>query len=40
MFRVLVLNVLSIAEVLYFLRILHNSCEQHRVAYILTSSCE
>ncbi|KAA3480257.1 Armadillo repeat-containing 6 [Gossypium australe] len=41
MFRVLVLNVLPMAEVLHLLRILHCSCEQHRVAYIPThSSCE
>ncbi|KAA3455857.1 Armadillo repeat-containing 6 [Gossypium australe] len=41
MFRVLELNVLPMAEVLHLLQILHSSCEQHHVAYILThSSCE
>ncbi|KAK5785230.1 hypothetical protein PVK06_039794 [Gossypium arboreum] len=32
MFWVLVLNVLPVPEFLHVLRILHSSCEQHRVA--------
>ncbi|KHG12464.1 hypothetical protein F383_17212 [Gossypium arboreum] len=40
MFRVLVLNVLPMAEILHLLWIFHSSYEQYRVAYISTHSCK